>query len=398
MATFSRGVYIVGGKRTPFGAFGGKLKGLTPTQLQEVAAKAALQAANVKPEAVDAVIVGCVIQDASKDTCYVSRHTALRLGIPVHVPALTVNRLCGSGFQSVVSGAQDITLGIANIVLAGGTENMSMAPFCVRDVRFGTKLGNSIELEDVLWASLTDSHIKTPMGVTAENLAEKYKITREDCDKFALRSQTRWKEAHQGGRFQEEIAPVILPSKKGDVKVDVDEHPRDTSLEQLAKLPPVFKKNGTVTAGTASGICDGAGAVVLASEEAVKQHGLKPLAKLIGYAVVGCDPNIMGIGPVQAIRQLCEKSGVKLNDVDLVDVNEAFAAQFLSVEKELGLDPAKTNVNGGAIALGHPLAASGTRITSNLVHELRRRGGKYAIGSACIGGGQGIAVLLENTK
>lgn len=398
MASLTRAVYLLGCKRTPFGTFGGKLKDLTPTDLQVVAAKAALTAANVKPELIDSVTIGCVIQCASTDGIYVSRHVGLRLGIPLHIPALTVNRLCGTGFQAIINGAHEVQLGESNIVLTGGTENMSLAPFFVRNVRFGTKLGDQLNLEDSLWASLTDSHIKTPMALTAENLAEKYKLTREECDSFALRSQTRWKDAQDSGRFKEEMAPVVIKSKKGDLTVDADEHPRNTSKEQLAKLPPIFKKNGTVTAGNASGVCDGAGAVIVASEAAVKQHNLKPLARLVGYAVVGCDPNIMGIGPVHAIRKLCEKTGVKLNDVDLVDVNEAFAPQFLSVEKELGLDPAKTNVNGGAIALGHPLAASGSRITANLVHELRRRGGKYAIGSACIGGGQGIALLLENTK
>ncbi|GAB6022137.1 acetyl-CoA acyltransferase 2 [Chamberlinius hualienensis] len=395
MSMLSRSVYLVGCKRTPFGAFGGKLKDFTPTHLAELAGRSALVAANVKPENVDSVIVGCVIQCAHTDTPYVSRHTLLRLGIPIHVPALTVNRLCGSGFQSIINGAQEIVLGDSQIVLAAGTENMSMSPYVVRNIRFGTKLGGQLDLEDSLWQSLTDGYIKTPMGITAENLAEKYQLTREQCDAFAHRSQTLWRNAQNGGHFKEEMVPVTVKGKKGDVVVDVDEHPRETTPEQLAKLPAVFKKNGTVSAGNASGVCDGAGAVVLASEEAVKKYNLKPLARLVSYSTVGCDPKIMGIGPVEAVRNILKSNKLTLNDIDLVEVNEAFAPQTIAVAKELGLDENKLNVNGGAIALGHPLAASGSRITAHLVHELRRRKAKRAIGSACIGGGQGVAILIE---
>ncbi|CAH1251359.1 ACAA2 [Branchiostoma lanceolatum] len=297
----------------------------------------------------------------------------------------------------MINGAQDIVMGDAEIVLTGGSESMTQAPFVLRNARFGTRLGLDLNLEDTLWTGLTDQHINTPMGVTAENLGEKYDISREDCDSYAVKTQQRWKEAHDNGRFNEEMAPVTVKAKKGKEEMMVDEHPRpQANMEAMAKLPPVFKKNGRVTAANASGVCDGAAAVVIAGEDAVKKYNLTPLARLVGYHYSGCDPSIMGIGPVPAIEGLLQKTGAKLGDVDLVEVNEAFAAQFLAVQKVAGLDPEKTNVNGGAIALGHPLAASGARITGHLVHELRRRGAKQAIGSACIGGGQGIAVLLES--
>ncbi|XP_070566230.1 3-ketoacyl-CoA thiolase, mitochondrial-like [Ptychodera flava] len=391
----ARGVFIVAAKRTPFGAFGGKLKNHTTTDLATIAAKAALASGKVDPNIVDSVVFGNVAPSA-KDGAYLARHAGLKAGVPVEVPALTVNRLCGSGFQAVVSGSQDIVVGDADIVLTGGAENMSMAPFVVRGVRFGTALGQNIEFEDQLWQTLTDMHIKTPMGITAETLGAQCGISREDCDQFAHRSQQRWAAANKAGYFQEEMAPIEVKSRKGPVTVDTDEHPRETTVEGLGKLPAVFKKNGLVSAGNASGICDGAAAVILASESAVKKHNLTPLARVVGYHISGCDPNIMGIGPVPAISKALEKNGLSLSDIDLVEVNEAFAAQYLSVEKELGLDPEKTNVNGGAVALGHPVGASGGRITAHLTHELRRRGAKYAVGSACIGGGQGIAVIIEN--
>ncbi|XP_064082853.1 3-ketoacyl-CoA thiolase, mitochondrial-like [Macrobrachium nipponense] len=397
MAALTRGIFVVGAKRTPFGTFGGKLANRTPTDLQEVAAKAALSAANVNPELVDSVIIGNVIGCAHTDTIYAARHVGLRCGVPISAPALSVNRLCGSGFQSVVNGAHDIIMGDSKVVLTGGTDSMSMAPYAVRNIRFGTRLGSDLTMEDTLWASLTDAYCKTPMGVTAENLAEKYNVTRQDADDFALKSQTNWKNAQDNGHFTAEIAPIAVKTKKGPVDMTVDEHPKPQStLESVAKLPPVFKKNGTVTAATASGICDGAGAVVLASEEACKEHGFKPLARLVGYAVAGVDPTIMGIGPVPAIQKLLKVSGLELKDVGMVEINEAFAPQTIACQRALDLDPAILNMNGGAIALGHPLGASGSRITAHIVHEIRRRGIKYGIGSACIGGGQGIALLLES--
>uniref|UniRef100_F7IHH1 Acetyl-CoA acyltransferase 2 n=1 Tax=Callithrix jacchus TaxID=9483 RepID=F7IHH1_CALJA len=384
-----RGVFVIAAKRTPFGAYGGLLKDFTATDLSEFATKAALSAGKVSPETVDSVIVGNVLQSSS-DAPYLARHVGLRVGIPKEIPALTINRLCGSGFQSIVNGCQEICVKEAEVVLCGGTESMSQAPYCVRSVRFGTKLGSDIKLEDYLWVGLTDQHIKLPMAITAENLAVKHKISREECDKYALQSQQRWKAANDAGFFNNEMASIEVKTKKGKQIMEVDEHARpQTTLEQLQKLPPVFKKDGTVTAGNASGIADGAGAVIIASENAVKKHNFTPLARIVGYFVAGCDPSIMGIGPVPAINGALKKAGLSLKDMDLVEVNEAFAPQYLAVEKSLDLDPSKTNVNGGAIALGHPLGGSGSRITAHLVHELRRRGGKYAIGSACIGGGQG---------
>ncbi|KAB0379093.1 hypothetical protein FD755_010671 [Muntiacus reevesi] len=390
-------VFIVAAKRTPFGAYGGLLKDFTPTDMAEFAARAALSAGKVSPETVDSVVVGNVMQSSS-DAIYLARHVGLRVGIPKEIPAVTINRLCGSGFQSIVSGCQEICSRDSEVVLCGGTESMSQAPYCVRNIRFGTKFGSELKLEDTLWTGLTDSHIQMPMAITAENLAVKHQISREDCDRYALQSQQRWKAANDAGYFNNEMAPVEVKTKKGKETMQVDEHPRpQTTMEQLNKLPPVFKKEGTVTAGNASGVSDGAGAVIIASEDAVKKHNFTPLARIVGYFVSGCDPTIMGIGPVPAISGALKKTGLSLKDMDLVEVNEAFAPQYLAVEKSLNLDPSKTNVNGGAIALGHPLAGSGSRITAHLVHELRRRGGKYAVGSACIGGGQGIAVIIENT-
>ncbi|XP_030666320.1 3-ketoacyl-CoA thiolase, mitochondrial isoform X2 [Nomascus leucogenys] len=391
------GVFVVAAKRTPFGAYGGLLKDFTATDLSEFAAKAALSAGKVSPETVDSVIIGNVVQSSS-DAIYLARHVGLRVGIPKETPALTINRLCGSGFQSIVNGCQEICVKEAEVVLCGGTESMSQAPYCVRNVRFGTKLGSDIKLEDSLWVGLTDPHVQLPMAMTAENLAVKHKISREECDKYALQSQQRWKTANDAGYFNDEMAPIEVKTKKGKQTMQVDEHARpQTTLEQLQKLPPVFKKDGTVTAGNASGIADGAGAVIIASEDAVKKHNFTPLARIVGYFVSGCDPSIMGIGPVPAISGALKKAGLSLKDMDLVEVNEAFAPQYLAVERSLDLDISKTNVNGGAIALGHPLGGSGSRITAHLVHELRRRGGKYAVGSACIGGGQGIAVIIQST-
>jgi len=315
---------------------------------------------------------------------------------PQDKPALTINRLCGTGFQAVVNAAQEIAIGDSKVVLTGGVDNMSMAPHVLRGVRFGAKLGVDLKLEDSLWNSLTDAHAKLPMGVTAENLADKYKISRADADEFALRSQHNWKKANDAGYFKEEIVPITIKVKGQEVVMDCDEHPKpQTTKEGLAKLPSVFKKGGTVTPGTASGICDGAGAVIVVSEAALKEYNLTPIARLVSYGIAGCDPTIMGIGPVPAIQKALKAAGKSLNDMDLIEINEAFAAQALSCVKELGIDMNKFNVNGGAIALGHPLAASGSRITAHLCHEMRRRGANLSIGAACIGGGQGIALLLE---
>ncbi|XP_045777981.1 3-ketoacyl-CoA thiolase, mitochondrial [Maniola jurtina] len=394
MSVAVKGIFIVGAKRTPFGTFGGVFKNTSATELQTIAAVAALKEAGVAPGQVDSVIVGQVMSASQTDGIYTPRHAALKAGIPQDKPALGVNRLCGSGFQSIVNSAQDILTGAAKISLAGGVENMSQAPFAVRGVRFGTMLGSTYAFEDTLWAGLTDSFCGLPMGMTAEKLGGQFGITRDEVDNFALRSQQRWKKANDAGVFKAEIEPVTLTIKRKEVKVDTDEHPRpQTTIEGLKKLPPVFKKEGLVTAGSASGISDGAGALILASEEAAKN--LKPLARLVGWSYVGVDPSIMGVGPVPAIENLLKATKMTLNDVDLIEINEAFVAQTLSCAKALKLDMEKLNVNGGATALGHPLAASGSRITAHLVHELRRRGLKRAIGSACIGGGQGIAVMVE---
>jgi acetyl-CoA acyltransferase 2 len=388
-------VFIVGAKRTAFGAFGGKLKDFSCTDLAVEAAKAALADGKVDPAIVDSVFVGNVSQ-TNADTPYIARHVGLRSGVPVHVPALTVNRLCGSGFQSVVNGAQDILLGDSHVVLTGGAESMSSAPYCLRNARWGTKFPNDLPLKDSLWETLTDSFCKMPMANTAEKLAAQFGITRAQCDEFALRSQAGWAAAQKAGIFAREIAPITVKGKKGPEVFSVDEHPRpDATLEGVAKLPALFQKDGCVTAGNASGISDGAGAIVLASESAASKHNLKPIARVLGYHISGVDPTIMGYGPVPAIRGLLKSSGLTIDQIDLFEINEAFAGQYLACEKDLGLDRSRCNVNGGAIALGHPTGASGSRILGHLSYELQRTGKKYAIGSACIGGGQGIAVLLQ---
>jgi len=395
MPQLSKTLVIVGAKRTAFGTMQGSLKGLSANDLGVVAAKAALAQSGLAADTIGHVIFGNVLQ-SSADAIYCARHIGLKAGLPITTPALTVNRLCGSGFEAIIQGAHLLLLGDAEAVLVGGTENMTQAPHVVRGGREGFAFGKAPQLEDSLWSSLTDSYCNTPMAVTAENLATKYGITRQACDEYALSSQQRWASAQERGLFKDEIETVTLTSKKGSVAFDKDEHPRpQTTLETLAKLAPVFKKDGVVTAGNASGICDGAAALVLTTAELAQAKGLKPLAKLVQWGVAGVDPTLMGIGPAPAIQSALARAGLKLSDIDRVEVNEAFAPQYLAVEKELGLDRAKTNVNGGAIALGHPLGASGARITAHLVYELARSGGRYAIGSACIGGGQGLAVILE---
>jgi acetyl-CoA acyltransferase 2 len=395
MAKLNKSLVIVGAKRTAFGTLSGALKGVSATDLAVHASKAAIEQAGVTPESIGHVIIGNVMQ-TSVDAIYCARHVGLKAGLPITTPALTVNRLCGSGFQAIINGAEQLLLGDAEVVLVGGTENMSQAPHVLRGAREGWPFGKAPAVEDSLWSALTDSYCKTPMAVTAENLAEKYGITRADCDAYALSSQQRWAAANEKGLFKDEIAPMEIPAKKGPVTVAVDEHPRPQStLEVLGKLAPVFKKDGVVTAGNASGICDGAACLVLTTEEYAKSKGLEPLARLVQWGVAGVEPSLMGIGPAPAIQNALARAELKQGDVDLFEVNEAFAPQYLAVEKELGLPRDKTNVNGGAIALGHPLGASGARITAHLVYELARRQGRFAVGSACIGGGQGLAVVLE---
>jgi acetyl-CoA acyltransferase 2 len=381
-------VMILAGARTPFGKFGGSLRRFTATDLGVFAALAAIERANVSPEDIDHVIFGNALQ-TSADAIYLARHIGLRAGVPQKSPALTVNRLCGSGFQSIISGAQLLLLNEATTVLAGGTENMSQAPHVVRNARWGLPLGEG-KFEDSLWSALTDSYADASMAMTAENLATQYGITREQADAFALQSQVRTGRAADAGRLAEET--VIIEGV-----LESDEHPRpETTLEELAALRPAFIQNGTVTAGNACGICDGAAAVLLATEQQAQKQKRKPLARIISWGITGCDPRIMGIGPVGAIRAALDHAGLGLDQIDFFEVNEAFAAQYLAVEKELGLDRERVNVNGGAIALGHPLGATGTRLTLTLALELVKRGARYGIASACIGGGQGIALLIEN--
>jgi acetyl-CoA acetyltransferase family protein len=389
-----RDVVVLGGARTPFGVFMGSLKEVSAIDLGAIAARGALERSGVDPKDVDQVFFGNVLQ-TSKDAIYLARHIALRAGAPIETPALTLNRLCGSGLQAVISGAQALLLGEATFALVGGAENMTQAPFVVRGARTGLSLGEH-KFEDYLWESLTDSYCGCPMAVTAENLAKKYGITREQIDAYALRSQQTAKAAQAAGLLAEEIVPVEITDRKGRVtQVTQDEGIRETSMEALAKLPARFVENGVVTAGNASGINDAGAALVLATGATARERGLKPLARIVSWGIVGVDPTIMGIGPAPAIRQALKRADLTVADLDRVEVNEAFSAQYLAVEQELGLDRDKTNVNGGAISLGHPLGASGARLSITLVNELRRHNLRYGAASLCIGGGQGIAAIFE---
>ena len=390
----SKEVFILGGKRTPMGDYVGALKDISAIDLGAVAARGALETTGVKPDEIDHTVIGNALQ-TSGDAIYGARHVALKAGVPFERPALTVNRLCGSGIQSIVSGAHMIQLDEARTCLVGGMESMSQAPHVIRGARSGFALGQG-KLEDSLMVALLDTYCNTPMAGTAENLARKFEVSREEQDQYALRSQQEAKRALDEGYLAEEIVPVEVKSRKGTTLVEHDDHPRpETTLEVLAKLKPAFAKDGFVTAGNASGIVDGAAALVIAGEEFVKERDLKPMGRIVSWAYAGVEPEIMGIGPVPASRAALQKAGLSLNDIDLVEVNEAFAAQYLAVEKELGLDRNRTNVNGGAIALGHPLGATGTRLVLTLLHELHRRGGRYGLATACIGGGQGIAMIVE---
>ncbi len=390
----SKDVVFLSGARTAFGAFGGALKDFTATQLGVVAAQAALEKAGIEAKEVEHVIFGNVMQ-TSQDAIYLARYVALKAGCRIETPALTVNRLCGSGFEALVQGARLLLLGEAEVVLAGGTESMSQAPHIIRGARWGLRL-NSGKLEDYLWESLLDANCGLTMAQTAENLADKLGISRTACDEYALLSQKRTAAAWESGKFNDEAVPVAVPGKKGSTPFTRDEHPRpDTTLEGLARLSPYFKKDGTITAGNASGMVDGAAAMVMMTAAAAEKRGLKAMGRLVNWGFAGVEPSLMGIGPVPASRNALQRAGMKLEQMNLVEVNEAFAPQYLAVEKELGLKRDITNVNGGAIAIGHPLAASGTRLTLTLLHELRRRKQKYGLATACIGGGQGAAVIVE---
>lgn len=384
--------------RTGFGSFGGSLKDLSANDLGVIVSRAALERSGAPAADVGHVVFGNVVQ-TSRDAAYLARHIGLRAGCAEATPALTVNRLCGSGFEAVTQAAQLIQMGHAEVVLAGGTESMSQAPHVIRGARWGLRLGPTPPLEDVLWEALRDSFCDLSMAETAERLADQHQLSRADVDAVALRSQQRAEAGWKNGAFNDEIVPVELTDRKTKQKISwaSDEHRRPGSTaDGLAKLPPYFRKDGVVTAGNASGIVDGAGALVVASGTYASNHSLRPLGRLISWGACGVDPRIMGIGPVPASRLALQRAGMKLEQMDLVEVNEAFAAQYLAVERELGLDPAKTNVDGGAIAIGHPLGATGARITAHLLHALRRRGSRYGLGAACIGGGQGIAVIVES--
>ena len=389
-------VWILGGARTPMTEYGGALRDVSALELGAIAARAAFAKTGTDPNWIEHVVIGNVIQSSS-DAIYGARHIALKAGVPIDVPALTVNRLCGSGIQAAVSGAQMIQLGEAGLVLTGGVESMSQAPHVIRGLRSGLRLGQG-KLEDSLYEALLDTYCGLFMAQTAEKCAAKYGIGRDEQDAYALRSQQEALRAWREGRFADEVVPVEISSRKGTTTVDRDDHLReDTTLAGLAKLPAAFSKDGTVTAGNASGIVDGGAALILASDSVVRTRSLRPLARLVASATVGVDPALMGMGPAPATRLVLQRAGLSLEDIDSIEINEAFAGQYLAVEKELGLDRARTNVNGGAIALGHPLGMTGTRLLLTLTLELKRRGGRYGLAAACIGGGQGIAAIVEAT-
>ncbi len=388
-------VVVLAGARTPFGNFGGSLAALTATDLAVAAAEGALARSGVPKAAIDEIVFGNVMQ-TSADAIYLARHVGLRAGLPVGTPALTLNRLCGSGLQAVISAAQSLALGQARYALAGGTENMSQAPHVVRGAREGFHLGANVKFEDTLWEALTDSYNDLPMAVTAENLAEKYAVSREECDAFALESQTNALASQASGYFAEEIVGVNVPGPKGTiVPVETDEGPRaGLSLEKLAKLPARFRKGGVITPANASGITDGAAALVLTTVKQARADGLKWIGRLLGSSVVGVDPDIMGIGPAVAIPKALERAGIAEKDLAVMEINEAFAPQVIACLRAMSSTGVRLNPHGGAISLGHPLGASGARLALTTLHDLQQRGGGYGVASACIGGGQGIAAVF----
>jgi acetyl-CoA C-acetyltransferase len=390
-------IVVLGGARTPFGKFGGSFKDVSATDLGVAAAKGALEASGVQPDHVQHVVFGNVIQ-SSRDAAYLARHVALMAGMPIETPGLTLNRLCGSGFEAIVQAARMIRCGEAEIILAGGTENMSMAPLVTRTARWGVGLGEGLTLEDSLWQGLTDSYCNMPMAITAENVAQQYSISRAEQDALALASQQRATAGWKEGRLPEEVVPVQGKDNRGKpALVSQDEHIRpETTAEGLAKLPARFiPTGGTVTAGNASGIVDGAAALVIASGKRAAELGLKPIARLVSYGIAGVPPEIMGMGPAPANRIALEKAGLSVQDIELWEINEAFAAQCLACVKDLDFDPDLLNVNGGAIAIGHPLGATGARVALTLIKEMQRRQVRYGSGSMCIGGGMGAAGIFE---
>jgi len=394
MPKLNEAIYLIAAVRTPIGKFGGGLASLSAPQLGTASAKATIERSGIDPRVIDEVIFGNARQAGVGPNS--ARQIAIKSGLRHEVPAYTVNQACGSGLRSIMNGADQIRLGQANIVLAGGTESMSNTPYMLPRARWGYRMGDA-ELVDGMYRDgflcpLADEM----MGATAERLAEQYGITRDEQDAYAVETQRRAGVAYAEGRFRDEIVPVAVPGKKGDVVIDTDEHPRfDTDLGSLAKLPPVFRKNGTVHAGNSSGITDGASSMLVASESAVKEHALEPMARIVGYAQAGVDPKVMGIGPVPATRQLLADTGVSLDDIDLIELNEAFAAQVLACDRELHLDREKVNVHGGAISLGHPIGCTGARITTTLLHAFRSRDKRLGLATLCISGGMGISLLVE---
>lgn len=386
-------IVIISGARTAIGGFGGSLAGIAPIDLASAVTKAALERGGVAPEQIGQVVFGHVINTEPRDM-YLSRVAMLDAGIPDTTPALNVNRLCGSGAQAVVSATQALLLGDADFAVAGGAESMSRAPYSIPSARFGAKMGDQ-KIIDMMTGALTCPMGTGHMGVTAENVAAENDISREAQDAFALESQNRAAAAIAAGHFKDQIVPIEIKSRKGPVAFDTDEHPKETTLEKLGALKAVFRKDGSVTAGNASGINDGAAAVVLARADAAEKAGLKPRARILGYAVAGVRPEVMGIGPIPAVESVLKRTGLNISDLDVIESNEAFAAQALAVNKALGLDPAKVNPNGGAIALGHPIGATGAILVIKTLHELERIGGSKGLITMCIGGGQGIAIVIE---
>lgn len=386
-------IVILSGLRTAIGGFGGSLASVSPTQLAATVTRAAIQRAGVSPDRIGTVVFGHVLNTEPRDM-YLSRVAMLDAGVPDSTPAMNVNRLCGSGVQAIVSAMQALALGDADFAVAGGAESMSRAPYAVPAARFGAKMGD-VQMLDMMTGALTCPMGTGHMGVTAENVARDHGISRQAQDEFALESQRRAAQAMAQGHFADQIVPVQVPGRKAPTVFQTDEHPKATSLDKLATLRPVFQKDGSVTAGNASGINDGAGALVLARADAVRQAGAQPLFRILGHAVAGVPPRVMGIGPVPAVRALMARTGLKVSDFDVIESNEAFAAQALAVSRELDLDPARVNPNGGAIALGHPVGATGAIITVKAMHELMRTGGRRGLITMCIGGGQGIAMAIE---